>query len=163
MKFSKKEHAFHDDFLRGVKNLLEPMGWGCQARLAKATGLSASYLCDILKSRRNGTEEVRRAISKALDKSYSEILSIGAEQGVRVYNIELHNRCKAFPLYSEKRAACIYRFAAEEAGIKDSEFFAEAVLVKIRPRGWLDYLDGGIDDGEFLAIAEQEIGKIRGG
>ena len=163
MRFHETEYSFHDDFLTGVKTILDPMGWGSQVKLAKAAGISPSYLNDLLKKRRNGTEEVRRAISKALKKSYSEILEIGGEQGVSVSNFELYESCNAFPVYSERRAACIYRFAAEQAGIKDSEFFAEAVLVRVRPTGWVDYLDGGIDDGELLAIAEQEIRKIRGG
>ncbi len=162
MNLNKTEYAFHDDFLRGVKTLLDPMGWGSQVKLAKDASISPSYLNDILKKRKNGTEEVRRAISKALDKSYSEILTIGGEQGVSVNNIELYKRCKAFPVYSERRAACIYQYAAGQAGIGDSDFFTESVLVKIRPCGWVEYLDGGIDDGELLVIAEEEIRKIRG-
>ncbi len=52
---------------------------GFQVRLANASGISPSYLNDILKRRTDGSEDVRRAMSKALNKSYEELVSRGEE------------------------------------------------------------------------------------
>lgn len=52
---------------------------GVQVSIAKRTGVSPSYLNDILKERKSGSEEVRRAISAALGKSYEELINRGRE------------------------------------------------------------------------------------
>ncbi len=52
---------------------------GAQVKLAKNSGISASYLNDILKKRTDGSEDVRRAISGALGKSYEDLVNRGRE------------------------------------------------------------------------------------
>ncbi len=50
---------------------------GVQARIAATAGISPSYLNDILKGRTDGSEDVRRAISKAIGQSYEQMIDRG--------------------------------------------------------------------------------------
>jgi transcriptional regulator with XRE-family HTH domain len=52
---------------------------GVQIRVAEAAEISATYLNDILKGRTDGSEDVRRAISKAVERSYEQMINRGRE------------------------------------------------------------------------------------
>ena len=67
-------------FRLALKEILGPGAQrGVQVRLAGAAGISASYLNDVIKGRAEGSEDVRRAISKAVEQSYEQMIDRGRE------------------------------------------------------------------------------------
>ncbi len=152
--------GFQDAFVAGVEIKIAPLGWGAQKRVARAAGISPTYLNDILKKRRKATEETRRKIARALNSTYEEIVTIGR----KINNDALESGvkdCQKYEKFSEDRACCIYQHAAEELGIRDSYFFTDDSLKRARPPGWLDYLSREIDEGSFYEIAVTEVKKLK--
>jgi transcriptional regulator with XRE-family HTH domain len=156
----KQRIRFQDAFVAGVEIKIAPLGWGAQKRVAKAARISPSYLNDILKRRRDATEETRRKIARALNSTYDEILAIGRklDNGVIVPSVKA---CKKYENFSEEKACCIYQHAAKELGIRESWFFTADSLKRIRPPGWLDYLGREIDEVTLYEIAVMEVKKLK--
>lgn len=66
-----------DVFRAALTQLLQERG--TQSRCAKAAGITPSSLNDIVKGRKQGSEETRRAIAQALGRSYEDMLNLGRE------------------------------------------------------------------------------------
>jgi phage repressor protein C with HTH and peptisase S24 domain len=64
-------------FRSALEQVLNQQGRGAQAKLARSTKISASYLNDILRGRTYGSEETRRQIARALGMEYEEFLNYG--------------------------------------------------------------------------------------
>ena len=158
----KKRIGFQDAFVAGVEMKIALLGWGGQKRVAKAAGISPSYLCDILKKRRRATEEIRRNIARAFNLNYEEIMAIGRNMGNDLLEPSA-KECRKYEKFSEERAICIYQYTAREAGIRESYFFATDSLKRIRPPGSLDYLSREIDETTLYEIALMEVKKLKGG
>ena len=146
-------------FVSGVKAKLLPQEWGSQAALAKRAGIKPSYLCDILNYRKNGTETTRRSIASALGVTYEEILNAGRKSDGRS-KLPFAKSCSKFEPYTELYASGIYKYAAQEMGIEGSHFFTDDSLKKLRPPGWVDYLDGQINEAALYKIALKEMGRL---
>jgi len=70
-------NSIHDHFQAALDYLLQKGGRGEQARIAKETGIQASYISEIRKGDRIGPEEKRRAISKSFGYEYEGMLEVG--------------------------------------------------------------------------------------
>ncbi len=64
-------------FRAAVNRLLALRGRGAQAGLARDTGLSASYLNDMLRGRKDGSEGARRAVAHCAGLRYDALLEAG--------------------------------------------------------------------------------------
>lgn len=151
-----------DVFVAGVREklLLLGFGRGGQKRIANAAGISASYFCDILAKRKLGTEDRRRRIAQALGTSYEEILTLGRKTS-NEETIPAIRQCHQYDRFTEDRAVCIYRCAAEEAGIHGSYFLRDESFKRIRPPGWIEYLNKEIGDGELYDFACSEMKTLQ--
>ena len=147
-------------FVHGVKQLMEPIGWGAQKKIAELAGIRPSFLNDILKGRKFGSERTRRAIATALDATYEEVLEIGDEK-VQDKTSLIGQQCGDHPMFSEARACCIYQYAAEKSGLMRTHFFTDDALKHVRPPGWVEYLNHEIDEDELLEKALKEMNKFR--
>lgn len=152
-----------DAFVAAVQDRMMVLGFerGGQARIAKRAGLSPSYLNDILKKRKLGSEEAKRKLAFALGSTYEELLTIGTN--INKSNFFTIEACVQHAPFTQDRAACIYRYAAREAGIRNSYFFKEDTLRRSRPPGWMEYLNREIRDDELYECAKKEVEALSEG
>jgi transcriptional regulator with XRE-family HTH domain len=66
-------------FRTAVRKIIGNSKRGYQAEIARAAGISASQLNDILQGRSSGSEETRRSIAAALECSYEDLIRQGKE------------------------------------------------------------------------------------
>ena len=154
-----KQNDFQQAFVAGVKRLLSSK-WGSQTRLAKDAGIKPSYLCDILNNRKKGTEKTRKSIAKGLGKTYQEVLNNGFNS-LRNVTQPYAEVCNGIQPFTEDYACLIYQFAAKEVSLEGSHFFTHDSLKKIRPPGWVDYLNQEISEDALYEIAKKEMERIR--
>jgi len=160
MKRQDNTFQLQDFFVQALQAHCEKASYGAQAEIARKTGLQPSYVNDILKSRKQGTEQTRRAIAHAIGMSYEEMILQG-RQIVMGQKIQEHVKgAEKFPVFSKERATFIYQSAAKAMVIKNSFFFTDDNLVRMKPPGWLEFLDREITDMELYNMAMTEITKM---
>jgi len=64
-------------FAAAVNSLIVDSGRGAKSQLARDAGITFNQLYDLLKERRYGSEEQRRAVAKALKWNYEDLLNLG--------------------------------------------------------------------------------------
>ena len=148
-------------FAAGARHIVNQAGFGRQAEIARAAGIKPSYFCDILNGRKSGTESRRISIAKALNMGYRDLINIGFKILDRGGNKLVAETCKEYEPFSEDRAACIYSLAARECGIYGSFFFSMSSLKKLRPPGWIDYVNANRSDSELYYAAIREIQRLK--
>jgi len=75
--YEPTDKDFAEHFRTAVLFVIKKRGRGEQARVARDSEVGASYLNDILKGRKDGTEHIRRKIAWALKIPYEALLELG--------------------------------------------------------------------------------------
>jgi transcriptional regulator with XRE-family HTH domain len=151
-------------FRAALLEIAEKEGWGFQTRIAKEIGASVTLVNDIIKGRRGGAEETRRAISEALGIPYEDMIQRGRELlgwDTDVRGILDQKKLKGTEEHSNARAALIYRQAGEHFGLRDTVFMSDGALSGGRPPGWTDYMEGKLGDLQLFKIALAEMKRVR--
>jgi transcriptional regulator with XRE-family HTH domain len=111
-------------FRAALQDRITKGGRGTQAMVSKKAGLLPSYVNDILKGRKYGSEEVRRAIAMALGYNYEDFLDLGRELlGLKTKTdvgepFKYAPELARFGEHTDERANAIRLLACRELGLE---------------------------------------------
>ncbi len=73
----KSKENIDEIFRQALDKIILSKGWGAKRRMALQIGVAPSFITDILKGRKYGSEQTRRTIAESLGYSYEEFLDLG--------------------------------------------------------------------------------------
>lgn len=150
---NKRKISTRESFRTAVLKLLEKRGRGAQGELAKFLGVTRQQFNDMCHGRRRVPDGTKDKVAEFFGFPVSQILFMGdyyLRSGIFFpYHQEVHH----LEIHSKERAEKIYRLAGEEVGFGSTQMFKSDALRAWNAPGYIEYIEGEIEDGQLYATA----------